>query len=469
MLSIPSRAMLFPALLSMALLTPVSGAFCQQAGDDSPSRLSDQPIPLVSEDEIQANPPLIQIGPGLLTTGEMETGFTLPTGAVWRPSLWIYGSFRSGVNSVDPAPGGGKILELANRLDLFANLQLSGTERILIGIQPLQDEGRFSRYVWEPTSEEGWTSESSNKLTTFFFEGEIGEIFPNLDPADKLPLDIGFSVGRWGIDLQDGMLANDKMDAVGLTKFFPVKGTATTRLTLLHGWGELHRDDNVLADHTKLYGISAEADTYERTIEADLVYVRSPDFEGGNGFYAGLGSQQRLKAFGRVFNSTLRVMNSRALDQSNAQVSDGTLLFGEFSTSPFGTRDNAYLTAFVGIDEFSSAARGPTNGGPLGKAGLLFAAPGLGRFKPALGNRADNSMGGALGYQWMFEGDLRQLVVEMGGRSPLEGEGISSIAAGLRFQEKLARNTMWQIDGYSRRNGGEDWAQGLRAEIVVKF
>lgn len=162
-------------------------------------------------------------------------------------------------------------------------------------------------------------------------------------------------------------------------------------------------------------------------------------------------------------------MNSHALDQSNAQVSDGTLLFAETSTSPFGTRDNAYLTAFIGFGEFSSAARGPTKGGPLGKAGLLFAAPGLGRFKPALGNRADNSVGGAIGYQWMLEGDLRQLVVEAGGRAPLEGEGTSSIAAGLRYQQKISDNMMAQVDGYSRRNEGDDWGQGLRAEIVVKF
>jgi hypothetical protein len=465
----PPQSMFFGTVLLIALVMPPGEALAQQAGDDSPSRLSDQPIPLIDEDQIRPNPPLIQFGPGLLTTGEMETGFTLPTGAIWRPSLWIYGSFRSGINSVDPAPGGGRILELANRLDLFANLQLSGTERILIGMQPLQDEGRFSRYVWHPTSDEGWTTESSSKLTTFFFEGEIGEIFPGLDPTDHLPLDIGFSVGRWGIDLQDGMLVNDKMDAIGLTKFFPVPGTSTTRFTLFYGWDELHRDDNVLTEETRLYGISTEADTLQHTIEADLVYIRSPESEGGSGIYAGLGSQQRIKAFGRVFNSTVRLLNSHALDQSNAQVSNGTLFFTEVSTSPFGTRDNAYLTTFLGFGEFSSAARGPTKGGPLGKAGLLFAAPGLGRFKPALGNRADNSVGGAIGYQWMLENDMRQVVVEAGGRAPLEGDGISSIAAGLRYQQKIYNNLMIQVDGYSRRNGGDDWGEGIRAEFVVKF
>jgi hypothetical protein len=60
-------------------------------------------------------------------------------------------------------------------------------------------------------------------------------------------------------------------------------------------------------------------------------------------------------------------------------------------------------------------------------------------------------------------------VVEVGGRSPLEGDGVGSIAYGLRFQEKINNNLMVQVDGYSRRQGGDDWGQGLRAEFVVQF
>ena len=465
----PSRSMILGAMALFVLSLPPGISSAQQAADESPNRLSDQPIPLIDANLIQPNPPLIQFGPGMLTTGELSSGFTIPTGAIWRPSLWIFGTFRSGINSVEASPGGERIVELANRLDLFANLQLSGTERILIGMQPLQDEGNFSRYVWQPASDRGWTGESDTKLTTFFFEGEIGEVFPRLDPTDHLPLDIGFSIGRWGVDLQDGMLANDLMDAVGLTKFFPVSGASTSRVTLLYGFGEIHRNDNILTEETELLGISTETDTFKHTIGADLLYLRSPDHEGGDGIFAGLGLQQTIKAFGRVFNSTVRLLNSHSLGASNAQVSDGTLLFAEASTSPRGTRDNAYLTAFIGFDEFSSAARGPTTGGPLGQAGLLFDAPGLGRFAPALGNRADDSFGGAIGYQWLLDEDHRQLVVEVGGRSPLEGDGVGSIAYGLRFQEKINNNLMVQVDGYSRRQGGDDWGQGLRAEFVVQF
>ncbi|MEC9476291.1 MAG: hypothetical protein VX764_04560 [Planctomycetota bacterium] len=455
------------AMLCIVLILFSQPCWSQQG--ESPSRLPDQPIPLIPEDQIKPTQPLLELGPGFLGTGRLGRGFDIPTGAVWRPSLWVYGNLRSGINVIDPAGSDNRTIEWANRIDLFANLQFTGTERILLGLQPLQDQGQFTRYTFEPEDSKGWYDNTNLELTTFFFEGELTELFPGLDPAGDKKLDYGFSIGRWTVDLQDGMLVNDNVDAFGVTRFIPFPGASGMRLTMLYGWGELHRDDNKLSFGSRLFGISTETDTYARTIDADLIAVTAPNDQGGDGIYAGLGSSQRIKKWGRTFNTTIRCCVSAATEQDNDQVSDGVLLFAEASTTPSGTDDNAYGTLFLGIDDFASAGRAPAKGGPLGKAGILFAAAGLGSFKPALGNRADRSFGGALGYQWVLDGGEQNFIVEVGGRTPTEGDDPASGAIGVRFQEKLSRRVMIQCDGYTKMDEGGATNNGIRTEFLVRF
>lgn len=442
---------------------------CWSQDAESPSRLPDYPIPLIPEDQIEPTQPLLEIGPGFLATGRLERGFDIFTGAVWRPSLWVYGNFRSGINVIDAAGNDNRVIEWASRIDLFANLQLTGTERLLVGLQPLQDQGQFTRYTIEPEESEGWYDNTNLEITTLFFEGELSELFPGLDPTGNKKLDYGFSVGRWGVDLQDGMLVNDNMDAFGVTRFIPFPGASSMRFTMIYGWGQMHRDDNKLHNSSRLFGISTETDTYSSTIDADVVAVTAPADEGGDGIFAGLGSSQRIKKWGRTFNTTIRWCVSSASEADNARVSDGMLLFAEASTTPYGTDDNVYGTLFLGIDEFSSAARSPAKGGPLGKAGILFAAAGLGSFKPALGNRADRSFGGAFGYQWILSGGDRNFIVEVGGRTPTEGSDPASGAMGIRYQEKLTSRVMVQCDGYTKIDEGGDANNGIRTEILYRF
>ena len=59
------------------------------------SALSDKPKPLLSEDELpRRTAPIIEIGPDFLGTGNLPKGWVLPTGAVWQPALWVFGSSR---------------------------------------------------------------------------------------------------------------------------------------------------------------------------------------------------------------------------------------------------------------------------------------------------------------------------------------------------------------------------------------
>ncbi len=427
------------------------------------SRLPDKPVPFKSDKDLPARtPPIIELGDPFLGSGNLSPGFPLPTGAVWQPRLWVFGSFRSAVQTFDSGDAD-RISEWANRLNLFANLQLTGTERLLLGMEPLHIRNNFSGYTFE-NGNEGSDSEFNGRITTLFFEGDFGEIFPNLDPEDARALDYGFSVGRQEIVFQEGMLINDTIDAIGITRNsirFP--GISNLRVTFLYGWNNIHRDDNADDGSAQLFGLFTSTDLPISTVDVDVVLVDA-DSRTGSLLAGGIGAVQRIG----LINTAIRVNGSYAFDDDTAQASDGALIFGEVSWTPEDTHNIAYVNGFVGIDEFSSAARGPTAGGPLGRTGILFAARGLGRFGAPLGNGADDSLGAAIGYQMFFDDKRRQLVLELGGRKDTGG-GSDSAAIAARVQQAVGRRLVLTLEAFGALKESEDLASGARLESLVKF
>ena len=76
----------------------------------------------------------------------------MPTGAVWAPALWVFGTLRSSLQTIDTGIGDSeRVTDWANRFDFFANLQLTATEKIVLGIRPLDKNrgGQFSGYRFE--------------------------------------------------------------------------------------------------------------------------------------------------------------------------------------------------------------------------------------------------------------------------------------------------------------------------------
>ena len=108
----------------------LSSAFAGETAD-----VSSQPIPLQTEQSPNRPKPIVELGNPFLAQGLIGPGFTLPTGATWQPALLVFGSYRSVMQAFDTE--GGNVSEWSNRLDLFANLTLAGTERVLLGLRPL--------------------------------------------------------------------------------------------------------------------------------------------------------------------------------------------------------------------------------------------------------------------------------------------------------------------------------------------
>jgi len=453
-------------VVSLLLTLNTHAAF---ALTNEPSRIPNVYVPL-QVDEVPDRPNgLLEIGDKFLGNNAPSAGFELPTGAIWQPSLLVYGSYRTAIQTVHRNQVTQS--EWVNRLDLFANLRLTGTERVLLGFRPFDKEGKFAGYSFEGDDNK-WREEGLNMdLQTAFFEGELGEIFPGLDPNDNGYTDIGFSVGRQPLNIQDGFMLNDVVDSVGVVfNGFQFPGAGYWKMTAVYGWSELHRGDNKKDDSANLVGFFNEVEFLSTTVNFDVAYVVSDNKD--DGLYFGLSAVQR---FGWL-NTTFRANTSVALEQESTQMKDGTLLFAELSFTPNSTQDLVYANVFWGIDEYTSAGRGPVNGGPLGRAGILFAAVGLGAYKPALSNQASNSFGGSVGYQMLFNGGRQQVIFEAGGSKNIEstetGKGIplTGVAFGGSYKQRLGNHTILRFDSFvADYENSSHLSYGVRSELQVKF
>ncbi|WP_028301236.1 hypothetical protein [Oceanospirillum beijerinckii] len=437
----------------------------------SKAALSDQPKPMLPESAIgPRNGPLIEWGDPFLGTGRLHDPLVLPTGAVWSPSLWIFGSYRAALQTVDHEARESHV-EAVHRLDLTANLQLSGTERIVLGVTPLHDGGDFSRYVFEGAADqEGGHSATGAHVSTFFAEFEIAELFPGIDRKDQYPLDIGFALGRQKIEFQDTFLVNDTMDSIGIVKNnLLLSGMSNARITFLYAWDEIHRGNNVEDDHAKLYGLFTSYDLADTSIDADVIYVDSSDDIAakhyGDSIHMGISAAQRIG----LWNTELRLLASQGLDTDNAAANDGVVLYLETSTSFPGAPHIFYANGFVGEGQFTSASRASTAGGPMGRTGLLFSSANLGAYGAPLNNRGQDAIGTAIGYQ-MFFGLKKRLTFEIGGVADTGNNKTGGFGFATRYSRKLSRHFILNLGGYVVENeNSSGTGYGLRSELEVKF
>ena len=440
----------------------------KQVEAESKNRLSDKPIPMKTNKEMPKRvPPLVEIGNDFLGTGNISSGFELPTGAVWIPSLWVYGNVRKGINYIDTGGNSDAIVEAVVRSDINVNLFLTGTERLFLQLQPLHSQETFTRYRFEPENGD-FTSHINLDVNALFFEGDIGEIFPKVDPFDSASLDFGIAVGRQPIFFQEGMMFNDTMDAIGLVRDTLIyKDLIDTKLSLVWGWNNVNRANNQQDANAKLYGIFTESDLRKTSLRFDLAYVDSDTGSGGDGFFVGFGSVQRIKGYNTAFYANY----SHAMDDESAAVRDGLLLFSEISTTPIKTHDVLYFNSFVGIDDYSSGSRGRTNGGPIGRAGIMYAGSGMGSFGAALGSNANRSVGAALGYQMFMNGDRTQVIFEVAGINSSADTSVvqDGVALGVQYQQKIKERYRALVTAFlsNREINGE--GGGIRFEFLTQF
>jgi len=433
------------------------------------SRFSDEPRPFLGEGDIPERPRLLlEIGDKFLSPGKLDPGIELPTGAVWQPRIGVFGTYRTTVQTFD-AGDPQRISEWANRLDLFVNLQLTGTEKFIVGFRPLDRNSfsRFTRYQFEPNG--GFRPEFGGDVRTLFFEGDFGSLFPNLDKKGVKLIDYGFSVGRQVINFQEGILINDIIDAVGIVRNnLHLPGLSNVRITGLYAWDSVSRTTRAgfigRDPEVNMFALFTQGDTPTSTFALDAIYVESgqPNSEA---FYIGGSAIQRIGHF----NTAFRVNSSFAMGRDTPQVADGTLFSIELSYTPERSDDIVYFNPFWAIGTMTQAGREPIVGGPLASLGINFASPSLGDHLSELSSFANDVVGFALGYQAFWDNHRRNLVLEIATRKNTDGNDVDGLALGAQFQQAIGQRIQLQLDAFVAFQESRDLGSGGRVELLFQF
>ncbi|MGI9500614.1 MAG: hypothetical protein ACR2P3_11280 [Geminicoccaceae bacterium] len=458
--------------------------------------INDKPTKFFTTGDIPERPALlIELGENFLGEGNLQQGFELPTGAVWAPALWVFGTLRSALQSIDTGIGDSeRVTDWTNRFDFFANLQLTATEKIVLGIRPLDKNrgGEFSGYRFEGNvagEDEGFLDFTNGNIRTLFAEGDFGSLFPILDKQGTTWLDYGFTVGRQPLIFQDGILLNDTQDSIGIVRNnVRLPGVSNLRVSGLYSWDSVNRGATGIGNGGERegdldqFGLFTSFDTEFKTINADFVYTLDSDdnsaIEDGDSFHAGVSIAERI---GR-YSLTWRANGSLAVEEESDLVTDGVLLSTELSWTPHKSDDTIWINPFVSIGNFTQAGRENVDGGgPLAPIGILFASPNIGAFGSELGNKANDNAGAAIGYQAFWNDHWTNLGLEIAGFKDLGLEdelqqGFEwQVGVGFQAQQKVTQQSLVQIEAFYALQEGEgdievdDDAYGGRLEFLYQF
>jgi hypothetical protein len=460
------------------------------------TKINDEPTKFMTVGDIPERPALlIEWGENFLGEGNLQQGFELPTGAVWAPALWVFGTLRSSLQTIDTGIGDSeRVTDWANRFDFFANLQLTATEKIVLGIRPLDKNrgGQFSGYRFEGEAngdDEGFLDFTNGNIRTLFAEGDFGSLFPVLDKQGTTWLDFGFTVGRQPLIFQDGILLNDTQDTVGIVRNnIRLPGVSNWRASLNYAWDSVNRGATGINNSgeregdLQQIGFFNSFDTEFKTTNLDLIYTFDSDdnseVEDGDSLHAGLSIAERI---GR-YSLTWRANGSLALEEESDLVTDGVLLSTELSWTPHRSDDTIWVNPFVTIGNFTQAGRENIDGGgPLAALGILFASPNIGQFGSELDNKANDNAGAAIGYQAFWNDHQTNLGLEIAGFKDIGledqfQEGFDwQVGVGFQAQQKVTQQSLVQLEGFYALQEGEgdfeadDDAYGGRLEFLYQF
>jgi len=455
--------------LSLLVVPSANAGLFPLGANIGPSRASDKASPFLTEGDIPERPSLLlELVDPFLDTGKLYEGFHVPLlGAVWQPRLWVYSTTRIALQSFNN--GAGQVTEQVNRIDLFANLQLTGTEKVNFGIRPLDKNrpGRFTGYNFTDGRDEKRFSNTNGIIRTFFFEGDLHSLIPNLDAEGDGWWDFGFTVGRQPFNFQEGILINDTLDAFGIVRNnIQLPGITSLRVSALWAWGDLDRNsfDQRGNSEPNLYALFTSADMRKSTVSLDMIYV-DDDIAIGDAYYVGISSIQR---FGHV-STAFRANTSQSIDIQSPGVGDGVLLSAEFSKNVVRSDDIVYFNMFGSFGNYTQAGREPILGGPLGSLGILFASPNIGFYGAELNPLTDRVAGFATGYQAFWNHHRTNLIMEIALRNDQTDNKNHDYGIGFQLQQAIGRRVQWQLEGFYTAREKRINATGGRTEILIQF
>ncbi len=429
--------------------------------------------------------PLLEIGRDLYGPGEIGEGIAI-FGEKNRitPQLLLFGDARTAI-AYNKDAAGKEVGQAAVDLNLFANLQLTGTERVLMFWEPLQNGANQTRWEFAGPDRDRKQDPSvklGNQPTTLFFEGDLGAIVAGLSDEYQ-PWDLPFSFGRMPLLFQNGIWLEDAF--IGAAFTIPAKNSAALGitnfdLTFFGGFQEIttpgvrngagQQDDAEAA----MIGVAGFFDVAEGYLETGVAYIHDKDKSDGDFSYLNLTAGFSKRYFGTVSNATRAIMNvGQAPGGGRKKAANGFLLLSENAfITHLPLTLIPYANFWLGKDNPQSVARAGAAGGVLKNTGLAFETDNLTGF-PTLDPTAGDTLGGAIGVQYLFGLD-QQLVAEVAAVIPWDGENgavsDNQYAFSLRYQIPITNQFIIRADAiYGVQDGPADDLYGARLELRYKF
>ncbi len=420
--------------------------------------------------------PPVELGRQQYTSGAYDESSTvLGVKNPLLPGLAVYGDWRTAVAYNNN--NGKDIAQVATRLNIDVDLKITGTERIHAFFTPIQEDNKkFTRFEFGGADGDGkFNGEFDLDPQTLFFEGDFGSLYSGFT-GNEAGFDLPFTFGLFPLFLQNGIWANDAI--LGAAVSLPAKNSAALGLanfdvTFFAAFDNVDNAGIIGADEkdnhlANLYGVTAFIDAYDGYIEAGYGLIQGRDEQDGLLTHF-LTAAYTRRYYNTVSNSTRLFANFGEDPEGNsdgfALISENSLITGLPSTLL------PYANFFIGVGNPQPLVDG-NGAGILKNVGINFETDALTGY-PKLDDTASNTLGGAIGLQYLFNLD-QQLVFEVGMVQPFEDDGIGAKDAqygfGVRYQVPIDRAWLFRADAtYQILEGGDEDNFGLRAEIRRKF
>jgi len=366
---------------------------------------------------------------------------------------------------------------IAARLNMDVDAQFTATERIHLFARPIDKNGSFTRYEIDGAVKDKFVHELDFNIDTLFFEGDLGAMAQGLSGKTNR-FDLPIALGRVPIITQNGVWIEDAIDgaAVSITaKNIPRLDVSNTDFMFFAGFNKVTTAADP-GDKARVFGMAGFADLLRGYLEYGYGYLDA-DVQGHSYHNVTAAFSKRYR--GRVANSVRVIGNFGQKGVAGVKTADGVLLLVENSLVPrrhFGFDVSAfnplnfvpYFNFFAGFKNPQSLARGGDSGGVLRNTGLAFESDGLTGY-PTLDPRAQDSYGGAVGVEYLFQLD-RQIVIEAAtvqrwNNSILGDE--HSISA--RYQRPFTKTWILRLDAMKGFRQGRKDIFGVRVEFRRKF
>lgn len=399
------------------------------------------------------------------------------------PALMAYGDLRVAAAQYDRgiAAANGKTdqSEVAVRLNLDMDLQLTATERIHAFTRPVDKNGSFTRYLISGGVKDKFVDNFDFNLDTLFFEGDLGAMAQGWT-GRTTRVDLPIAVGRTPIVTQNGVWIEDAIDGAAFSitaKNSPSLDISNMDFTFFAGFHNVNTAAVPGNLKSNLFGMAGFADLLRGYLEYGYGYLDA-DVRGYSYHNATVAFSKRYR--GRLANSVRLIGNFGQKGVGGVKTADGLLVLVENSLVPrrhfgFDVSDFnplnfvPYFNFFAGFKSPQSLARAADSGGVLRNTGIAFESDGLTGY-PTLDATGHDSYGGAVGVEYLFNLD-RQIVVEV---ATVQRRGSNNVfgaenSIGARYQHPFTKTWILRLDAMKGWRQGQKNIYGARVELRRKL